>query len=192
MSHGLMQVLVILFAPQHSSPNATVGITLSGLASPDSVSVWGSSNVTNGTGWLAPPSSTQIRVLADYSMHSAQPDNFKLQPLQPQRLAFNLTKHYEPANIRPVSFHPLFHPILHFLFSSQISSAQASRELANYEALPLAEQVLSALPTLLLSLQHVPKVPCPLLPSEKENQMGSVAGTHLVNVCRFGSWMCQF
>lgn len=107
-----MQVLIILFAPRHSVADTTITITLSGLASQASVDVWGPSNVNNGTTWLAPPSSTQIRVMADYSVQSSQPVNFTLQPLQLQRLSFNLTKHYDPANIRPVSIHSLLHPSL--------------------------------------------------------------------------------
>lgn len=95
-----VQVLIILFSPSFSSFNKSITITLSGLASQDTVGVWGPSDAKNGTAWLSPPNSSQIRVMTDYSLKSAQPINKGLTPL---RFAFNLTKHYDAANIKPVS-----------------------------------------------------------------------------------------
>ncbi|KAK9818491.1 hypothetical protein WJX74_001230 [Apatococcus lobatus] len=95
-----LQVLIVLFAPAFSRADSSITITLSGLATQEAVHFWGPSHVRNGTAWLAPPNSTQIRVMTDYSLQSAQPGARGLQPLQ---LAFNFTKHYDPTHIRPES-----------------------------------------------------------------------------------------
>ena len=97
-----MQVLVVRFSPTHAAANVSIAVQLHGNASSEAVSLWGKSSDPITPSWQTPPGTTQIRIMADYSLLS-RPEATGLQPLQ---LRVNLTKHYGTANIKPVSPRP--------------------------------------------------------------------------------------
>ncbi len=92
-----MQMLIVLFAPTFSAELATLTVDLRGNASSIGRQAWGARGDLDLPAWKVDPSATQIRVLADYSMRSAVKLNETLQPL---RLTFNLTKHYNSSSIK--------------------------------------------------------------------------------------------
>ena len=79
-----LQMIIILFAPSFTAANATLTFELRGNASAIGREAWKATGDSNMPAWETNLEATQIRVMVDYSLHSAVKVNETLPTDAPQ------------------------------------------------------------------------------------------------------------